>query len=61
MRDTYEVHLQGIEQPMAVITKHFSMFKTKIERKMEDFGNVSNKWTHRGLGPSTIIIIILGR
>lgn len=61
MRDTYEVHLQGIEQSMAVITKRFSIFKTKTELKMEGFADVSNKWTHRGLEPSTIIIIILGR
>lgn len=34
LRDTYEVHLPGIEQPMAVITKRFSMFKTKMELTM---------------------------
>ena len=40
LRDTYEVHLPGIEQPMAVITKRFSMFKTKMELTMGGFADV---------------------
>ena len=40
LRDTYEVHLPGIEQPMAVITKRFSMLKTKLDLTMEGFADV---------------------
>ena len=40
LRDTYEVHLPGIEQPMAVITKRFSMLKTKLELTMKGFPDV---------------------
>ena len=40
LRDTYEVHLPGIEQPMAVITKRFSMLKTKLDLTMEGFPDV---------------------
>ncbi|MCZ9307468.1 LURP-one-related family protein [Corynebacterium sp. c8Ua_181] len=40
LRDTYEVHLPGIEQPMAVITKRFSLLKTKLDLTMEGFADV---------------------
>ena len=40
LRDTYEVHLPGIEKPMAVITKRFSMLKTKLDLTMEGFADV---------------------
>lgn len=40
LQDTYEVHLPGIEQPMAVITKRFSMLKTKLDLTMEGFPDV---------------------
>lgn len=40
LRDTYEVHLPGIESPMAVITKCFSMLKTKLELTMKGFPDV---------------------
>ncbi|MGV0425561.1 LURP-one-related/scramblase family protein [Corynebacterium tuberculostearicum] len=40
LRDTYEVHLPGIAAPMAVITKRFSMLKTKLELTMKGFPDV---------------------
>ena len=40
LRDTYEVHLPGIAAPMAVITKRFSMLKTKLDLTMEGFADV---------------------
>ena len=40
LQDTYEVHLPGIEEPMAVITKRFSMLKTKLELTMKGFPDV---------------------
>ena len=40
LQDTYEVHLPGIEQPMAVITKRFSMLKTNLDLTMEGIPDV---------------------
>lgn len=40
VRDTYEVYLPGIEKPMAVVTKRFAMFKTRLTMEMEGFPEI---------------------
>ena len=40
VRDTYEVYLPGIEHPMAVVTKRFAMFKTRLTMEMEGFPEI---------------------
>lgn len=40
VRDTYEVYLPGVEKPMAVVTKRFAMFKTRLTMEMEGFPEI---------------------
>ena len=40
VRDTYEVHLPGVEKPMAVVTKHFALLKTRLTMEMEGFADI---------------------
>ena len=40
LRDTYEVYLPGVEKPMAVVTKRFSMLKTRLTMEMEGFPEI---------------------
>ena len=40
VRDTYEVYLPGVEKPMAVVTKKFSLLKTRLSLEMEGFPEI---------------------
>lgn len=40
VQDTYEVYLPGVEKPMAIVTKRFAMFKTRLSLEMEGFPEI---------------------
>ena len=40
VRDTYEVYLPGVEKPMSVVTKKFSLLKTRLTLEMEGFPEI---------------------